>query len=131
MVDHVQDPPAYGPLLPDGVWNPVGPKAARNGHRREVGMPSVSRVFRHDPALLARFVVRRIWGVDRLLFQDSPNGCLANVDARPSQHDSDLHFAQGWTEQLDLLHSVPDEVRKSVHWCLCLDKRVIIDTSQP
>jgi len=34
MIDHVQDPPAYGPSLPDCIGKPVRPKAAANRHRR-------------------------------------------------------------------------------------------------
>ncbi len=94
MIDHVQKPPAYGPTLPECVGNPVGPESAGNRHCREIRVPSVAGIFRHDAALGARIVGRRFRGLGRLLLEDPPNGRLADVDTCPGQRVSNLYFAE-------------------------------------
>ena len=98
MIDHVQEPPAYGPTLPDGVGNPVGPESAGNGHCRKIRVPGVAGVFGHDAALFARISSRRIRGVSRLFLQDPPDGRLADVNTCPGQLVGDLRLAERWAE---------------------------------
>ena len=43
MINHVQNPPAYGPTLPDCVRNPIGPEATGDRYRCEIGVPAVER----------------------------------------------------------------------------------------
>jgi len=122
MIDHIEHPPAHGPSFPDGVGNPVGPEAAGNRYRREIGMPGMAGVLRDELALLGPVVGRRIRPLDRLLLQDPPDGRLADVNACSGQRVGDLGLAQRRAEQLDVLNGIADEVRKSVHRRLRLDQ---------
>ena len=122
MIDHVQDPPASGPTLADGVGNPVGPESARYRYRRQIGVPGVPGILRHDAALFACFVGRRVRSVEWLLLENSSHRRLPDVNTRSCQNIGDLHLAKRWAEQLDLLDGIPNKVGKSIHRCLRLDE---------
>ena len=131
MIDHIQHPPADRPSLADGVGDPVGPESAGNRHRRQIRVPGVSRIFRHDAAMIVWIVGRRFRGVDRLFLQDPPDGRLADMDTCPGQLVGDLRLAQRRAEQLDLLNSIADEIRKSIHRRSGLNEQVVVGTPQP
>ena len=76
MIDDVQNPPAHGPSLANCVGDPIGPKAPRNRHGRQIRIPGVARIFGYDFALLAGLVVRRVRRRDGMLLQDPPTVVL-------------------------------------------------------
>ncbi len=76
----------------------MGPKTTGDRYGRQIGVKRVTWILGHNATLLARIVVRRFRGVDGLLFENSSDRRLADVDAGSCQLVGDLYFAKRRTE---------------------------------
>jgi len=131
VIYHVQQPPTYGPPLPDSVGHPIGPEATGNRHGRQVGVPRMAGVLRHNATARARIIRRRFRFFCGFLLENPLNGGLADMDRGPGQLVRDLHLTQRRTKQLDPPDGVANEVWEPIHRRSCPKQRIVIGPTKP